>query len=74
MCDIPNTILKKIRRADMFLGDLTIVGKTENDPPKLLPNTNVVIELGYAARHFTFDALIGSMNEAFGHVEGHQCG
>ncbi len=70
MCDIPNTILKKIRSADMFLGDLTIVGKTENDPPKLLPNTNVVIELGYAARHLSFNALIGVMNEAFGEVEG----
>lgn len=70
MCDIPNTILKKIRRADMFLCDLTIGGKTENDPPKPLPNTNVVIELGYAARHLTFNALIGVMNEAFGKVEG----
>lgn len=70
MCDIPNTILKKIRSSDIFLGDLTIVGKTENVPPKLLPNTNVVIELGYAARHLTFNALIGVMNEGFGKVEG----
>lgn len=70
MCDIPNTILKKIRNSDMFLADLTIVGTTDNDPPKLLPNTNVVIELGYAARHLTFNALIGVMNEAFGKVDG----
>jgi hypothetical protein len=70
MCDIPNTILMKIRSCDIFLGDLTIVGKTEKSPPKLLPNTNVVLELGYAARHLTFDALVGVMNEAFGDVEG----
>lgn len=70
MCDIPNTILKKIRKCDIFLGDLTIVGKSEGTSPKLLPNTNVVIELGYAARHLGFSALVGVMNEAFGKVEG----
>jgi hypothetical protein len=70
MCDIPNTILKKIRKSNIFLGDLTIVGKSEGTSPKLLPNTNVVIELGYAARHLGFSALVGVMNEAFGKVEG----
>jgi hypothetical protein len=70
MCDIPNTILRKIRKSDIFLGDLTIVGKSEGTHPKMLPNTNVVIELGFAARHLGFGALIGVMNEAFGKVEG----
>jgi len=70
MCDIPNTILKKIKKCDIFLGDLTIVCKSEGEKPKQLPNTNVVIELGYAARHLGFNALIGVMNEAYGKVEG----
>ena len=52
MCDIPNVILKKIKKCDIFLGDLTIVGATPGEHPKQLPNPNVVIELGYAAsRH-----------------------
>jgi hypothetical protein len=35
-----------------------------------VPNTNVVFELGYAARHLGFKALVGVVNEAFGKVEG----
>jgi hypothetical protein len=70
MCDIPNTILQKIWKCDIFLADLTLVGKTESEQPKLLPNTNAVFELGYAAKHLGFKALIGVVNEAFGKVEG----
>jgi hypothetical protein len=67
MCDIPNTILAKIRNCDIFLADLTLVGKTEAG--KLLPNSNVVFELGYAAKTLGFKALIGVVNEAFGELE-----
>jgi hypothetical protein len=70
MCDIPNTILEKIRKCDIFLADLTLVGKTDSQPPQALPNVNVVFELGYAARHLGFKALVGVVNEAFGKVEG----
>ncbi|QDT82000.1 hypothetical protein Mal35_54910 [Gimesia maris] len=70
MCDIPNTILKKIKECDIFLADLTIVGKTDEENEKLLPNSNVVMELGYAACHLDFSALIGVINEVFGKVEG----
>jgi hypothetical protein len=70
MCDIPNTILKKIKKCDIFLGDLTLVSATDGKSDKLIPNPNVVFELGYAARHLRFDALIGVINEAFGKVEG----
>jgi hypothetical protein len=69
MCDIPNTILKKIKKCDIFLGDLTIVGASQRKG-KQFPNTNVVMELGYAARHLGFNALVGVMNEAFGAVQG----
>lgn len=70
MCDIPNTILKKIRSSDIFLGDLTLVSDTEGKQAKLIPNPNVVFELGWAARHLGFGALIGVINEAFGRVDG----
>jgi hypothetical protein len=67
MCDIPNTILAKIRMCDIFLADLTLVGKTEAG--KLLPNSNVVFELGYAARQLSFKALVAVFNESSGKVE-----
>ena len=52
MCDIPNTILKKIRDCDILLADLTFVGQSEtksaNAKPQLVTNPNVTLELGYA--------------------------
>src|SRR5947209_722298 len=70
MCDIPNVILKKIRNCDIFLGDLTLVGSAATKPDKLFPNANVVFELGFSARHLSFKALIGVMNEAYGEFDG----
>jgi hypothetical protein len=68
MCDIPQTILKKIRNADILLADLTFV--TKADSGKNTPNSNVVFELGYAARHLGFPSLVAVMNTAFGVPEG----
>jgi hypothetical protein len=71
MCDIPNTILEKIARCDLFLADLTFVGRTdESDDVQQLPNANVLFELGYAARCLGFNALVGIVNEAFGSAHG----
>jgi hypothetical protein len=72
MCDIPNTILEKIRQCDIFLADLSFVGSTESPSgdAKQLPNPNVVFELGYAAKCHGFDTLVGVVNEAFGEVTG----
>jgi hypothetical protein len=68
MCDIPNEILKKIKKCDIFLADLTLVGKT--DGGKALPNSNVTFELGFAARRHGFRVMIGVVNEAFGQIDG----
>ena len=68
MCDIPLEILRKIRRCDIFLGDLTLVGKTKKS--KQLPNSNVVFELGYAAGRKGFGRLIAVVNEEFGKIKG----
>ena len=71
MCDIPNTILNKIESCDIFVADLTFVGRTdESHEPQQLPNANVIFELGYAAKCLGFDVLVGVINEAFGKIEG----
>jgi hypothetical protein len=71
MCDIPNTILEKIKRCDIFLADLTFVGKTEDsEDEQLMPNANVLFELGSAAGSISFESLIGVVNEAFGSTKG----
>ena len=70
MCDIPNTILQKIQKCDIFLADLTLIGTAAEDATKQFPNPNVVFELGYAARQLGFEAMVGVVNEAYGKVEG----
>jgi hypothetical protein len=70
MCDIPNTILKKIENSDIMLADLTLVGDVANKREKRMPNPNVAFELGYAAAKIGFESLIGVMNEAFGTIDG----
>ncbi len=68
MCDIPNTILEKIKTCSMFLADLTFVGTTA-DGEQQMPNANVLFELGFAAGALGFEPLIGVMNEAYGKKE-----
>lgn len=68
MCDIPNTILEKIQACDVFLADLTFVGKTDADDDgnvQLTSNPNVLFELGYAAHAKSFDRILGVMNVAY---------
>lgn len=48
LVDIVSTILKKIDAAAVFVGDMTPIGKS--DGGKLLPNPNVLLELGYAMK------------------------
>ena len=45
---IMETILAKIDKSDVFVADVTLTGKTENDKPVI--NSNVAIELGYALK------------------------
>jgi hypothetical protein len=71
MCDITNTILEKIERCDIFLADLTFVGRTDNSQDEqLMPNSNVLFELGFAAGSLGFESLIGVVNEAYGSIDG----
>ncbi|WP_141649847.1 hypothetical protein [Rhizobium sp. PDO1-076] len=64
---VSETILRKIRECDIFVGDLTFVGLTAKG--KRLPNPNVMIEFGYARGVLTDQQILSVMNTAFGPAE-----
>jgi hypothetical protein len=61
---VSETILGKIRECDIFVGDVTFVGRTHND--KQLPNPNVMIEFGYARALLPDRQVLLLMNTAYG--------
>ena len=69
--EIAGTIYRKIQDSGIFLADLTFVGSTDllENRRKLLPNPNVTLELGYAARSVGWERIICVMNTAFGPAE-----
>jgi uncharacterized delta-60 repeat protein len=66
--DIANTVFSKIKKSDIFLGDISFI--TTNDKQKKCPNPNVMIELGYALCSLTDSYIINIMNTAYGDPEG----
>jgi hypothetical protein len=42
MCDIPSTILRKIKQCGIFLADLTLGGDTAETSAKVIRNPNLV--------------------------------
>jgi hypothetical protein len=71
--DIANTILEKIQSADMFLGDLTYVAtvfsRFEETTEDLVPNPNVMIELGYALEELGWERIVTVINTHYGPPE-----
>lgn len=67
---IADTILRKIREAAVFIADVTPVGTSKNGQ-KLLPNPNVMIELGYALRVLEHERIVLLMNRAEGAKSRH---
>ncbi len=65
--DIGTTIFSKIRRADVFVCDVSIINDGQQFRPT--PNPNVLIELGYALEALGWERVILVMNEAFGKPE-----
>lgn len=62
---IAETILEKIDRCSIFVGDITAVGSIgRGRDRKLLPNPNVMLELGYARRALGMARLIPVFNRA----------
>jgi hypothetical protein len=64
---ITDTILRKIRECDAFVGDMSFVAATEAG--KLLPNPNVMGEYGYALSEKGTRRILLIMNTAFGPPE-----
>lgn len=67
---IAETIFEKIRTCGVFVADVTFVTTIESDEgptePKLIPNPNVLVELGYAAAAIGWERIVCVMNTAFG--------
>jgi hypothetical protein len=69
LAEVAGTIFRKIEGCGLFLADLTFVGTSERREGKesrLLPNSNVVLELGYAARSVGWERVIAVMNTIYG--------
>jgi len=62
--EVAATIFSKIDKAGLFLADLTFIGTSIHDDQ--LPNSNVLLELGYAAARIGWSRTILVMNTAFG--------
>ena len=66
LCNIPETLLKRLRESDVIVSDLTFIAKTEPEEPKHCSNPNVLFELGYAFASLGPERLICVMNEVHG--------
>ncbi|MEL6231572.1 MAG: hypothetical protein AAFR24_16825 [Cyanobacteria bacterium J06627_3] len=62
--EVAATIFSKIDHAGLFLADVSFVGTSVDDDK--LPNSNVLLELGYAAARIGWGRTILVMNTAFG--------
>jgi hypothetical protein len=69
MAPIGDTILHKIRSATICAMDLTIVASHVGRQQRSIPNSNVLIELGFALAARGPDSIICIMNEHYGKPE-----
>lgn len=60
---IPLTIMEKINVADIFIADVTTIGKSYNGK-RMLPNPNVVFEFGYAVATLGWGRIVLLFNES----------
>ena len=62
--NIPQTILEKIGKSDIFIADVTTINA--GDKSRKCPNPNVVFELGYAVQIMGWSRIILIFNTAYG--------
>jgi hypothetical protein len=65
--EIANTIFEKIKAAQIFVADVSIINSGTQG--RACPNPNVLIELGYAACHLGWENIICVFNTAYGRIE-----
>lgn len=63
--NIPQTILEKIGKADVFVADVSTINLHDKDSRKC-PNPNVVFELGYAVQTLGWSRIVLLFNTAYG--------
>jgi len=66
LCNIPETLLRRLRESDAVVSDLTFVAQTKATEPKYCSNPNVLFELGYAFASIGPERLICVINDAHG--------
>jgi hypothetical protein len=66
--EIAASIFAKITECGVFVADVTCVASTttHDGRTKMLPNANVLVELGFAASAIGWDRIVLVMNEAYG--------
>ncbi|MGQ0834373.1 MAG: hypothetical protein ACT4O5_05505 [Gammaproteobacteria bacterium] len=69
MAPIADTILEKIKASSVCAMDLTIVATNVGRRQRGIPNSNVLIELGFALAARGPEVIVCIMNEHFGHPD-----
>lgn len=67
--DIAATLFTKIRAADVFVGDVSLINPNRSVECRPTPNPNVLAELGYAAGFHGWERVICVLNTAFGEID-----
>jgi|HubBroStandDraft_6_1064221.scaffolds.fasta_scaffold230313_1 hypothetical protein len=67
--NIPQTILAKISKSQVFVGDVSLVNQGVATDPKKTPNPNVLFELGYAVATLGWARMILPFNKTFGDLK-----
>lgn len=65
--DLAATIFNKIDLCDIFIADISIIN--HGSPKRLVPNPNVLLELGYAAKTIGWSQIICLYNKEYANVE-----
>lgn len=70
MPEVATAMFDQIDRCDVFLGDITLLGKIRSMKSgkrgKLTPNPNVITELGYAGAKIGWERIVCVINEHYG--------
>lgn len=68
--NIPQTIVEKISKADIFIVDVSIVNNINaHQEERKMPNPNVMYELGFAVAGLGWERVLLAFNKAFGTVK-----
>lgn len=65
--DLAQTIFNKINECNIFIADVSIINKGSKH--RLVPNPNVLIELGYAAKTLGWSKVICIFNQCYANIE-----